>query len=157
MTQETEISSLGGYLSSSRVIILDKCTKQQVLDALIESMGYSDVVGNVKELAEGIYHREELMSTGIGLGIGVPHVRLASVKSAVISAAVCSDGVENYESIDGKGVQIVFMIAANKEQHVLHIKLLSRISKKLKDGKLQKALINARDGQEFCRILNEGE
>lgn len=71
--------NLAGYLTGDRALLLDVHSKHEVLDRLIDCLAGSPKVASREELAAGVYEREKLMSTGIGLGIAIPHVWLASV------------------------------------------------------------------------------
>ena len=76
-------------LSPDRVLILDEVDKETVLTKLVDALATSPVVSKRDELLNGILAREELMSTGIGFGVGVPHVRIDSVSDLVMAVAVC--------------------------------------------------------------------
>jgi PTS system nitrogen regulatory IIA component len=137
--------------------MLSKATKIKALKALIECLVQTSQVQDPAALEQGIFHREELMSTGIGMGIGVPHVRLPSIKGPVMAAALCKEPIEDYDSLDGKPVQLIFMIAAGKDQHAEHIRLLSCISSRLKDDRLREALTHMTDSHAFYQALITGE
>jgi len=146
---------LSGVLVAERVLIVKNACKADALRALSKCLSTAPEVGSEDALCEAIFRREELMSTGIGMGIGVPHVRLDSVKSPVMSAAICRTPVMDYESLDDKPVQLIFMIAAGKYQHTEYIRLLARLSAKLKNEELRNSLINAPNADAFCSILVE--
>ncbi len=93
------------------------------------------------------------MSTGIGMGIGVPHVRLDSVEAPVMAVGICRNPISDYESLDGEPVRLIFMIAAGKGQHAEHIRLLANITSRLKDGRLREALMKTTDAGAFYRML----
>jgi PTS system nitrogen regulatory IIA component len=151
------VSDLSRVLAPERVFILPKMTKPQALKTLIESLAQTPEVKDAEALEQGIFHREELMSTGIGLGIGVPHVRLPSVKNPVMAAALCHEPIQDYDSLDGQPVRLLFMIAAGQNQHAEHIRLLSLISCRLKDNQLRAKLLALTDKDAFYHALIEGE
>ena len=105
---------ISDVLSLDRVSVFPSMYKADMLDKMILQLSKTREVQDYHALKEGVFHREALMSTGIGMGIAVPHVRLLSVKSPVMAAAVCKGPVLGYESLDGKEVRLVFMIAAGK-------------------------------------------
>jgi len=107
------------------------------------------------ELMNALKRREELMSTGIGWGIAVPHVRLESVKSPVMALGVSNNGLNDYESLDGLPVHYVIMIAAGKFQHSEYIKLLSMVSSRLKDEEVKVKLLQA-DEKEMYKVFTGG-
>ena len=131
----------------------DKISKVDILTDMVELISKSKNVQDKKALLEGIFQREELMSTGIGLGIAVPHVRIDSIKDLVMAVGIASKQVEEYDTIDDKPVQVVFMIAAGSDQHAKHLKLLSQIAAKFKNDELRKRLIQAKTPEEVADIL----
>lgn len=135
-------------LNENRVLLLDKTSKAEALESLIAVLGRAPEVGNVDELRQKIFEREQLMSTGIGLGIAVPHVRLASVSNGVMALGICASAVEDYETLDDEPVRLICMIAANNEQHNEYIQTLASISKLLKQESIRKALVGSKSAKE---------
>ena len=104
--------NLSDVLSLDRVSVLPSMDKADALRTLVAQLSQTSQVQDHQALEEGIFHRESLMSTGIGMGIGVPHVRLPSVNNPVMAAALCQGAVLGYESLDGADVRLIFLIAA---------------------------------------------
>lgn len=144
---------LSDVLTPQRVLILESATKIEALRALADSLGTAPQIQDRDALLQGILYREELMSTGIGMGIAVPHVRLASITGPVMSAGICRTPLVDYESLDGVPVRLIFMIAAGQHQHAEYLRLLSSLSLRLKDEKLRDALISAPDTMSFYNTL----
>jgi PTS system nitrogen regulatory IIA component len=150
MLSEPELARV---LVPQRVLILDSKTKKDALLALTDCLGSADEVKDRDALVQGIFYREELMSTGIGMGIAVPHIRLASVTRPVMSAGLCHNPLTDYQSLDGIPVHLIFMIAAGQNQHAEYLRLLSSLSLKIKNEKLRNSLISAPDTQTFYHTL----
>ena len=148
---------LARVLVPQRVLILDAKTKKDALLALADCLSSAAEVKDREALVQGIFYREELMSTGIGMGIGVPHVRLASVTRPVMSAGLCRNPITDYQSLDGIPIHLIFMIAAGQNQHAEYLRLLSSLSIKLKNEKLRNSLISAPDTETFYKILTHQE
>ena len=140
-------------LTPERVLILESATKSEALRALADSLGTAPQIQDRDALLQGILYREELMSTGIGMGIAVPHVRLASVTGPVMSAGVCRNPITDYESLDGIPISLIFMIAAGQHQHAEYLRLLASLSLKFKSDKLREALMSAPDTLVFYNTL----
>lgn len=149
-------ASLADVLSADRVVLLDVKDKQTALKALVKVLAVSPLIKKKKELEEAIFRRESLMSTGIGFGIAVPHVRIGSVKDLVMAIAICRNPVEDYESLDSEPIQIICMVAANKEQHAKYIRTLSAISSTLKNIETRKKLLDCKSNEDAYSILTEG-
>lgn len=141
-------SSVGvasSVLPVERIILLDHATKQDVLTQLVDLLAKSPMVKKPDELLNGILERENLMSTGIGFGIGVPHVRINSVTELVMAVAICKTPITDYVSLDDMPVQIVCMLAARRDQHTQYIRTLSAISSRLRSPLVREAIIAADD------------
>jgi PTS system nitrogen regulatory IIA component len=137
-------------LDVGRVLILpDVGKKDDCLTALVDSLAEISSVRSREELWEGIVHREKLMSTGIGLGVAIPHARLPGVSELSMAVAVCPQGLSDYEAMDDKLVRLVFMIVAGVDQHAHYIRLLSFISSRVKQDTLRERLVEATDPQVF--------
>ncbi|MFC1467615.1 PTS sugar transporter subunit IIA [Verrucomicrobiota bacterium] len=149
-------TSLSEVLSAERVVLLDVNDKESALKSLVEVLAESPLIKKKRELEEAICRREKLMSTGIGFGIGVPHVRIGSVKDLVMAIAICRNPIEDYESLDSEPIHIICMVAANKEQHAKYIRTLSAISSTLKNIETRKRLLDCQSSQEAYAILTEG-
>ena len=142
-------------LTPEHVLVLEKSSKDQILNELIDILAESPVVRSKDDLRKGIFHREQLLSTGIGMGIGIPHVRLSSIKDVAVAAALVREGIDDYESLDSEPVKIIFMIVARQDQHAEHLKLLSQISSRLKNKEFREALVKCKDGKSFYNLLTE--
>ncbi len=143
----------GAVLSEDRILLLDSTDKKTVLTRLVDLLADTPVVKNRDALLKGIMDREELMSTGIGFGIGVPHVRIDSVGDLVMAVAVCKQPVVGYASLDGEPVRIVCMLAARSDQHTKYIRTLSSISSRLKDPDIREKIISSDDPATVCKLL----
>jgi len=145
-------------LSSERVVFIDGSQKENALKTLCAVLAISPLVPNEEQLATAIFRREELMSTGIGFGVGVPHVRLEGVQDLVMALGIAREPLIDYASLDEIPVQIVCMVAAGSTQHPQYIRALSAISSRLKDESVRKALIASKDaGSAFKLFAGEGE
>ena len=144
---------LGAVLEPGRVVFLDSRTKEDALTVLVDVLAQAPQVHDRDELLGQVFRREELMSTGIGLGVAVPHVRLNSVDDLVMAVGVCREPLTDYESLDGEPVRIICMIAAKTDQHAKHIKALSAVSKRLKDEKVRKAILDAESPADVYALL----
>jgi PTS system nitrogen regulatory IIA component len=144
-------------LAPERVLLLEHADKETVLTRLVDRLAQSPLVKDRDALLKGILEREELMSTGIGFGIAVPHVRIDSVKDLLMWVAVLRQPIEDYASLDGQPVQIVCMIAAHSDQHRKYIRTLSSISACLKEPAMRGKLIQAPDEVTIYRLLTGEE
>ena len=152
-SRDSSIVSLRDVLAQEHVVRFNTSSKREALQILIDLVGTSPHVGNKEEVEKGILAREELMSTGIGLGVAVPHVRLKSIKKPVMAVGVSDSDITDYDAIDQQPVRILFMILAGSDQHAMHIKILARIAAMVKDTDFRQDLLNAADAQSTFDLL----
>lgn len=107
------------------------------------------------EISEAIFLRENLMSTGIGLGIAVPHIRSSKIKNITMILGVSRKPITDYVSIDGKPVHIIAMIIAKSDQHAEHIRLLADITTALKSQETRVELLNAKTNTDIYNIITK--
>lgn len=147
--------AISEVLTLDRVLILDVARKAEAFDKLADCLVDQKCAPDRTELVHALMSREELMSTGIGLGVGVPHVRLPSIATMAMAAAVSRCEITDYASLDGLPVRLIFMIIAGKGQHAEYLRLLSSIGRRIKAGSLRDRLIDAADPQTFYDALIE--
>jgi mannitol/fructose-specific phosphotransferase system IIA component (Ntr-type) len=125
-------------------------------DALIELIGVfkkGDGITSYNEIKEKVFAREELMSTGIGLCIGVPHVRMDALAAPLIAVGIQPEGIIDYHSMDNQPVKIIAMILVNNDQYKEYVKLLAEIVTILKDERRRTMAINAKSANEVLGIF----
>jgi len=144
---------ISDYLAPERVIFLKSATKADALEELIQAVkGFSEDI-TLEELRKAVWEREEMMSTGIGQGIGIPHVRLPGLENIIMAVGISREGITDYESLDNKPVHVVVLIIVPQGQHELYIRLLAEIIGILKREDIRKAIIEAKDTSEAYKIL----
>jgi len=154
---EKGIIDLKHLLSPDRVLITDFSSKRDILAALIDNLSKAPQIKDAKALEEAIWEREQLMSTGIGLGVGIPHVRIYSVSDIVLSIAINKREIEDYQSLDNTPIRIIFMVAAAYNQHTEYLKLLASISTLLKNEESRNLLLELEDTKQIYSMLTKGD
>lgn len=148
---------LTDYLTRDNILFLrGRQNKSEVLNALIDLITEHEDIDSREEFSHDIFHRETLLSTGIGNNIAVPHTRLDEVDDAAVALAVVPEGVSDYQGPDGLPVKLVFMIVAGKDRKTIHIKLVSTIAK-LFDGRMKAAFLASSDAKTCMDILTIAE
>ncbi|EFW38176.1 putative PTS system fructose-specific EIIABC component [Treponema phagedenis F0421] len=142
-------------LSPDRVVSLDYSTKRDVLIKMSDVLGTAPQIKNRSELTDEIIKREELMSTAIGCGIAIPHVRLTSVTDLVMAVGISQKDIIDFEPIDSEPVRLIFMIAAATNQHAYYLQTLSFFSTKLKNAELRNKLLAAESPEIAYKVLTK--
>jgi len=132
---------------------IDSADKKGVLEEL--SAPVAQLAGiSSDELVRVLLERERLGSTGIGGGIGIPHGKLKHIESLVLGFGLSRRGVA-FDSIDGKPTHIFFLLVTPENSTGLHLKVLARISRILKNEPFKAKLMAADGVDEIYAIIAE--
>lgn len=143
-------------LETKNAMFLNSDSKDAALLEMIEFLSQNGSVDNKEAVVEGIFQREKLMSTGIGLGIGIPHVRMDGIKELTMAVGLTRSELADYESLDGRPVRLIFMILAGTNQHTQHIKTMAAISSRVRNPVLREMLMQAQSTETIYEILTNG-
>lgn len=140
----------------SKEAILDDLKSQNkkgILEELVVPLASSTGL-NSEALVRVLMERERLGSTGIGGGIGIPHGKIKDLESLILGFGLSRNGI-NFESIDGEPTHIFFVLITPEDSTGLHLKLLARISRILKNDHFKERLLNAADRDELFEIIKQ--
>jgi len=140
-------------ISPDRIIFLDFSSKRDALLALVNNISTAPQIKNRQEMAQEILKREDLMSTAIGGGIAIPHIRLYSITDLVVSVGISRTDIIDFQALDEEPVRLLFMIAAAYNQHAYYLQTLSFFSARLKNHLLKNSILAATTPQEVYEIL----
>lgn len=152
-TSTFSVVQVQNILSPDRILFLNYAKKRDALVAMAENLAGAPQIKSRQELVSEILRREELMSTAIGRGIAIPHVRLSSVTDLVVSVGISQCDIIDFQSLDDVPVRLLFMIAAAYNQHAYYLQTLSFFSSRLKNGELHAALSSAKTAQDVYSLL----
>lgn len=130
--------------------------KNDIINKMTKLMLKTGRITDLNAYKELVLKREEEGSTGVGEGIAIPHCKGDCVTEPGLVAMVVPNGVE-YDALDGKPVNLLFMIAAPNTSDNVHLDVLSRLSTMLMDTEFKNKLISAKSKEEFLNIINETE
>ncbi len=144
-------------LSRKSIIVgLKGQSKQEILEELVDALEVGDKITDREKVLEAVLQREEIMSTGIGHGIAIPHGKSEYVKELGGVLGIKTEGVE-FDSLDGQPTFIFFLLVSPMDVSGPHIKALARISRLLKVEDFRKELIACPDNETAIRTLEEEE
>ncbi len=130
-------------------------SKSEAIDMLVELQAKGGNITDIEEYKKGILAREEKGSTAVGEGIAIPHAKSEAVKAPSLAAMTVPEGVD-YEALDDEPSNLLFMIAAPNDGDV-HLEVLSRLMTILMDEDFRAKLLNAKDKDEFLKIIDDME
>lgn len=145
--------TVADVLVPERIVFLTDATREEAMKKMVALLAGIPGMPGRDVLETAFFEREGLMSTGIGMGLGVPHVRLPGVRRLAMAVGIHKAGLTDYPAIDHRPVQIIAMIAAGEGQHAEYIRMLARIVAVLKQGTAHDALLAAGSAREAYDVL----
>ena len=140
-------------LTSTKLIkILVEKNKNKVLKEMIELISTAESIKDIDDLEHAVFQRENILSTGIGLGIAIPHVRLKSVTEMTMAIGISKTGID-YNAFDDQKVTIIIMIAAPEGTHREYLSVLAKIALLLKNTSIRTSIIDAQTPDEIYSII----
>jgi mannitol/fructose-specific phosphotransferase system IIA component (Ntr-type) len=148
---------LSELLKESRIKVpLGGATKDDLLRELVDLVAPT-ADSNAKEaILAAVREREQLLSTGIGSGVAIPHGKTPVVDQLIIAAGVTARPVD-FDALDGQPVEVFFLLVGPESASGAHIKVLSRISRLLRREQLRNSLRAAKSSDEFLDVVRASE
>ena len=136
-----------------RCILLKSSTKTEAFHELFDLIKAESIVPDIESLQKEIFYREQIMSTGIGQSIGIPHVRFGEIQDPSVFVGISPEGLQDYESLDNQPVKIIIMILVGADHHKEYLRTLSLIVGRLKSESIRNTLIQAGSGAEITKLF----
>jgi PTS system fructose-specific IIA component/PTS system nitrogen regulatory IIA component len=139
--------------SKERVCLqLGAKNKLEAIDELIDILVKDGKINDKEIFRKAVLKREEEFSTGIGMGIAIPHGKSDSVNEAAIVFGKSDQGID-YGSMDDKPAHLFFLIAVPQDSNDIHLRALSQISRKLMHENVRNAIMNSSNFEEFIKVF----
>lgn len=145
---------IADYLDPELIVFLNAKERVEALDQLIDCLESKGKLFNKDEFSQAIYKREGIVSTGIGMGVAVPHARLPGFDKFFITVGV-QKGAEGiaWDALDGSDVRLIFMIGGPADKHTDYLAILSKLTMAIKDENRRKCLFESQTAQDVIKLF----
>ena len=144
-------------LSPKNILLeLEVDYKFDAINALVDT--FVDVIENelLEEIREAIISREKIMSTGIGQGLAIPHGKTDAITQNYVAFARLKEPIE-FNSIDSKPVQLIFLMVSPYSDQRSHIRLLSRVSTLMNYDDFRSNLLIVPNQEDLVELFKQKE
>jgi PTS system nitrogen regulatory IIA component len=155
---EGRMKLLDFVVRDSIIVDLQATTKEAAIREMVGGLNQAGQLadGEVESVIRAILNREELGSTGIGMGVAVPHTRHPTLQRLVGAVALSQTGVD-FAALDGDPVNIFFLLVSPQNQPGDHLRALENISRHLKDERFVRFLRQAKTRDAVVEVLEEAD
>ena len=130
--------------------------KEDAIAGLVDLLVKAGKIADSSATMQALLDREKLASTGIGSNVAIPHALLEGLTETVIAFGRSKKGIP-FGSQDGSPAKLIFLIVGPSRQDLIHLQLLSRLARHLRDGAYRKALLKAKGANEILRLISQYE
>ncbi|MEM9168829.1 MAG: PTS IIA-like nitrogen regulatory protein PtsN [Pseudomonadota bacterium] len=143
---------LDQLLTPDRVLTTIKATCKRGVLAELASVAASTLDVDRAAVCEALMEREQLGSTGVGEGVAIPHGKVAGLRAVEAVFARLREPVD-FDAVDDKPVDLVFLLLAPKDASAAHLKALAKVSRLLRDASVRDALRGAASDEALYAAL----
>lgn len=144
---------ISDYLDENLVSFLEVDNQTNALATLVNTLSEQGKLRDKEAFFHAILEREKIVSTGIGIGVAIPHAKSSGYEDFFIAIGIQKgEGIE-WKALDGLPVRLIFMIGGPEDRQTEYLNILSMITAAIKDGERLKSLTNAKNEQEVIAIF----
>lgn len=140
------------YLDPRLVMLLSTETRDDTLHALTQKLHGENKLHDSKFFFDSILEREKIVSTGIGMGVAIPHAKLPDYNEFFIAVGILQKGVD-WKALDGGPVRIVFMIGGPDDKQTEYLQILSSLTMAIKDETRRKKLLTLTSPEKIIELF----
>ncbi len=150
------MSAFGIDVDEEAVCLFPEGTgKRDALNQMVDAIAKTGCVTDVEAFRKAVHDREAVMSTGIGGGVAIPHVRINEVQKPVIGIGISSAGID-FNTLDGLPVRTVILFAMPSGSQREYLSLLAEVMRTLKPEDFRERLAKCATAAEVIATIDEG-
>jgi PTS system fructose-specific IIA component len=129
-------------------------TKQEAIEALLDLAVDAGRVNDREQALTDLHAREKEATTGVGMGIGIPHAKSSAVEAPTIAFTRSSEGID-FDAMDDEPATLIFMLLVPAAGGEEHLQMLSSLSRSLMHEETRTALQKAESPERVESIILE--
>lgn len=140
------------YLDPQLVAFLNVETRDEAIQALVNNIDHAGKLQNKDAFYNAIIDREKIVTTGIGMGVAIPHAKLPGYDDFFIAIGVLPKGVD-WGALDGAPVRLIAMIGGPDDKQTEYLQILSNLTYAIKDEDRRKKMLTLHDQKEIIKLF----
>jgi PTS system nitrogen regulatory IIA component len=145
---------ISDYLDSRLITFLQSSTRDEAIDQLVDLLDEEGVLAEKEVFRQAIFSREQIVSTGIGMGVAVPHAKLKELPHFFLAIGIQQKRGLDWNALDKTPVRLVFMIGGPENRQTEYLQILSLLTSAVRDADLRKQLLNVQTAEEVVELLS---
>jgi nitrogen PTS system EIIA component len=143
---------ISNYLDSKLILFIDVKSRDEALQRLIDLLHQNGKLSDSAAFFDAIIQREKIVSTGIGMGVAIPHAKLPDFNDFFIAIAILKNGMD-WKALDDAPVRVVFMIGGPDDKQTEYLQILSKLTLALKDEQRRKKMLTMNSPTDIIELF----
>lgn len=139
-------------MEANLVTFLDVNTRDDALRTMIDALFDAGKLHDRESFYAAILDREKIVSTGIGMGVAIPHAKLHTYDDFFISIGILSKGVD-WNALDSSPVRLIFMIGGPDDKQTEYLQILSSLTLAIKDEERRKKVLTLNSKEAIIQLF----
>lgn len=150
-TQGTKTVNISSLLKKEQILFLDAKSREEACTTLAEALDQGGHLPQLEEFEKALLEREKIISTGIGMGVAIPHAKLSGFSDFCLAIGIQKAEGIDWDALDGSHVHLIFMIGGPADRQTDYLKILSRLTGAIKDEKRRSALLKCQTAEDVIQ------
>lgn len=143
------------YLDPNLITFLDVEKRDDAIGVLVDLLDQAKKLKDRGIFFDAIIEREKIVSTGVGMGVAIPHAKLPVYDDFFIAVGIHHRGIP-WDAIDGVPVRLIFLIGGPDNKQTEYLQLLSKLTLIIKDEEKRKKLLQSQSAEEMIAVFGGG-
>ena len=140
------------YLDPKLVAFLNVETRDDAIQTLVNNIDHAGKLQDKEAFYHAIIDREKIVTTGIGMGVAIPHAKLPGYDDFFIAVGILNKGVD-WGALDGAPVRLIVMIGGPDDKQTEYLQILSNLTYAIKDEDRRKKMLTLQDPKEIIKLF----
>ena len=147
--------AISEYLRPQTVLFFKDTGRDEAIRALVEALAKVHPVGDIETFYQAVIEREKLVSTGVGVGVAVPHAKLDNCRQFFVALGIIKGRGVDWKSLDGSLVKLIFLIGGPSNQQKKYLAILSELTALVRESAFREKLLQAYEEKEVVALFKE--
>lgn len=147
------MAQIAKYLDPNLVGFLNVETRDEAISAMVDLIDKAGYLHDREAFYQAILGREKIVSTGIGMGVAIPHAKLSSYDNFFIAIGIPTKPI-HWNALDGSPVRVIFMIGGPDDKQTEYLQILSQLTHAIKDEARRKKLLTLNTTIDIIQLFN---
>ena len=143
------------YLDPKLICFLEAESRDDALTTLVETLKENGKIEDQESFYQAILDREKLVSTGVGMGVAIPHAKQSIYNDFFVAIGIQKGPGLDWNAMDGTTVRLIFLVGGPDDKQTEYLQILSQLTMAVKDGDRREALLKIKKAEDVFTLFRD--